>query len=282
MPLDFPVYHFFLFLLTFFVGACLGSFLNVVIIRIPQEKSILFPRSHCPTCKKNIPWYYLIPVLGYFFSRGFCFSCKTKISLEYPLVEFLCGVGTFLLFDHFIPILDFYNNSISIFNWIFFSQGLFLFYSGVALSLIDFRHRILPDKIVFTGIFFGLFVSIWNPHLNFLQSFLGGLVPFLGLFIFCKIYEYLRHQQGMGLGDLKYLAMIGTFLGMKGAFYTLFIASVLGSIAGILASFLQKKKKDVKETTSVLQTSLPFGPFLFLAGFILFLLSHSLHFSITL
>lgn len=277
MTLNVTQYHLILLTFTLLIGACIGSFLNVVVLRLPQKQSLLFPRSHCTSCKKTIPNLFLIPLFGFFLSQGRCHFCKNKISLQYPLVEFLAALGTYFIFRWFLPLMTFYGGQPTFYQWIGFLQGLFLFYTGIVLTFIDIKHRILPNSILLWGAILGIITGYLNPQMTFWQSLLGGMIPFFSLWIFCVLYQWVRKQEGMGFGDLKYLGMLGFFLGIKATFFTLFLASLLGAGTGICMGILSQfsKKKELQKKESFLQASLPFGPFLFLASFSLFLLLHS-------
>lgn len=250
----------------FFIGASIGSFLNLVIYRLPLKLSIVQPRSHCPLCKKNIPLYGLIPILGFFLLLGQCFYCKTKISWRYPLIEALCGSVTLILYVHFFNETKFidllFTKSIDVATLISFLTALWLFYTGVVLTAIDIKYRILPDVIIIPGSVVGLVLSALNPQIGFLKSLIGVAVGFGGLFLVTKLYEVVRKQQGMGFGDVKYLGFIGAVVGALGVFYTLFMASVVGSVIGIIYGVVTKKG---------LKASIPFGPFLAVSAFVVYL-----------
>ncbi len=254
------------FVFVLLIGACIGSFLNLVIYRVPLNLSIVYPRSHCQTCKKNIPILGLIPVLGFFFMYGKCYFCKAKISLIYPLVELFSSVFTLIIYIKFFNEITFlnliYSNWFNLKIFISFLTALWLFYTGVILSIVDLKHRILPDLITIPGIFFGIFLSCFNSKIGFFNSILGALVGFLGLFLFTKLYELIRKREAMGFGDVKYLAFIGAVVGPSGVFYTLLIASIIGSFIGIIYGFFTKKG---------LSTSIPFGPFLAVAALFVYI-----------
>ena len=249
---------------VFLVGACLGSFLNLAIYRIPLHLSVVFPRSHCPSCKKNIQNRGLIPILGFFLLKGKCFYCQNKISRQYPLVELFCAVGTLLLFQKFFHqdyFLELFLGKTFHFKILLpFLLSLWLFYTGILLSFIDIKHRILPDVVTIPGIFIGLILS--SGYQGFLNSFFGALLGFFGLFLFTKLYFLLRKKEGMGFGDVKYLGFLGAVVGPLGVLYTLFFASVLGSFVGIIYGLFTKKG---------LSESIPFGPFLSSSALFVFL-----------
>lgn len=246
MMLDLDIFNLIIGTFVFVIGACIGSFLNVCIYRIPLKISIVMPRSHCPHCQNTIPFLSLIPILGFFLNRGKCKYCKTKISFQYPLVEILTGMGTLFLFEHnpsFFPFL--------VSSW--------LFYTGIVLAAIDLKYRILPDIITIPGIFIGFLISIFNPDMGFSKSIIGIFFGLFCLLFISKVYEFFRKRDGMGMGDVKYLGFIAAVIGWDGALFTLFIASILGSFFGIGLGIYYKK---------YLSIAIPFGPFLALAALI--------------
>lgn len=249
----------------FLIGTAIGSFINMAAYRIPAELSIIKPRSYCNNCKTTLPFFALIPVLGYLFTKGKCFSCKVKIPIEYPLVELLCGAFFVFIWQYYDASFEFYANQSAFFKSQLFIEiltALWLFSTGVLLSIIDLKHRILPDVIVIPGILLNIVLSSFNHQIGFLESVIGALVGGLGLFLISKLYELIRKREGMGFGDVKYLAFLGAALGWRGVLFTIFLASVLGSVIGILALLVQRKN---------LHTPIPFGPFLATSGLIYFL-----------
>lgn len=234
------------FLLLVF-GACIGSFLNVCIFRIPENLSIVFPGSLCPFCKKPIPFYCNIPVLSYLFLKGRCLSCKTPISLRYPLVELLTGgltLGLFLKFG-FGPALFF---------WLAFV------YTLMVISFIDLDHQIIPDIISLPGILIFASSPLFIPEMSFFQVFLGILTGGGILYAIALIYFKLRGNQGMGGGDIKLLAMIGAATGVQGVLFTIFASSLMGTVAGILSMGLRTEWRQ--------GLRIPFGPFLSLGALV--------------
>lgn len=254
-------------LFVFMVGACIGSFLNLVIHRLPLHLSIIYPRSQCPSCHKNIPTFGLIPILSFFLLARKCFYCKSKISWQYPLIEFFCALTTSILYVKFFNETQFMNllfvRPFHFVSLLPFLTSLWLFYSGVVLSLIDFKYRILPDVITLPGIFIGFTLSALNPYIGFIQSFTGILIGFGGLFLVTKLYEIIRKREGMGFGDVKYLGFIGAVVGPTGVFYTLLLACILGSVVGIIYGIATKKG---------LAASIPFGPFLAISALCVYVL----------
>jgi leader peptidase (prepilin peptidase) / N-methyltransferase len=223
-----------------------GSFLNVCIIRLPKEESIITPGSHCPHCNKPIMFYDNIPLVSYFLLRGKCRHCNGPISIQYPLIEGITTFTSFLLFIKFGPSL----------NYLFY----FSFVAAlIVITVIDLYHQIIPDAISIPGIGVGLLGSLIVPYITFFNSLIGILVGGGSLFLVATLYQWLFKREGMGGGDVKLLAMIGGFLGWKAVILTILLSSFIGSIIGIAIVLL--KGKDFKY-------AIPFGPFLSLGAVI--------------
>jgi leader peptidase (prepilin peptidase)/N-methyltransferase len=227
-------------------GALMGSFLNVCILRLPQEESIITPGSHCPQCKKPIKFYDNIPLVSYLLLRGRCRYCHSPISIQYPLVEGITALSSLILFLKFGPTL----------SYLFY----FSFVSAlIVITLIDLYHQIIPDVISLPGIGVGILASLFIPQITLLNSLIGILLGGGSLFLVATIYQWLFKREGMGGGDVKLLAMIGAFLGWKAVILTILLGSLLGSISGII--IMVSKGKDFKY-------AIPFGPFLSLGAVI--------------
>jgi leader peptidase (prepilin peptidase)/N-methyltransferase len=227
--------------LCFVFGACIGSFLNVCIYRIPRNLSIVSPASACPACKKTLPLYANIPVVSFLFLRGRCLFCSHPISLQYPVVECLTGLlaaGACLAFGVTLEAL------------VWFAFGATL----VVVSGIDLAFRIIPDTISLPGIavfgFLAWLVLEMSPAAIGLGILSGGGI----LYAVALGYYLIRRTDGMGGGDIKLLAMIGAATGVTGVVFTLFAGSVLGTGVGI-ARMIRHRKPDG-------QMQIPFGPFL--------------------
>ncbi|MDP3478984.1 MAG: prepilin peptidase [Desulfoprunum sp.] len=222
-------------------GAIVGSFLNVVILRLPEPgASIVFPASHCPRCRHPLSWYENIPLLSYLFLRGRCSHCEARISFQYPLVELLMAMISSAVFFRFGLSLT--------------AVGLFLFSAALlVIIIIDFYHQIIPDVISLPGILLGFAFSFINSITSWQDSLIGLLAGGGILYAIALLYYVLRKQDGMGGGDIKLLAMIGAFLGWQSLPFVIFASSISGSIIGILTIAIQKKDSA---------TRIPFGPFL--------------------
>ncbi len=237
-------------------GALVGSFLNVCIYRLPREESIVRPASRCPRCQSPIRWYDNIPILSYLFLRGHCRYCKAPISYRYPLVELftaLFSVAVYLRFGLSPAYLAFFA----------FVCAL------LVASLIDLDFQIIPDEISLPGILVGLAFSPFNPLITPLEALLGALCGAGGLYLLAEFYYFVTKREGLGGGDLKLLALIGAFLGVKSILPVLLISSFVGAITGVLITLIRK----IKEARTF---AIPFGPFLSLGALIYLFFSNLL------
>ena len=230
----FPLY-------VFLLGACIGSFLNVCIYRLPQEGlSIVSPRSFCPQCRAPVRGYDNIPLVSYLLLRGKCRNCGAKISWRYPLVEALTGAFALAFYLKF-------GLTLAFFACFAFTAAL------VVITFIDLDHRIIPDVISLPGIAVGFGLSFFLPSPSWIESLIGLLAGGGSLYLVAIGYEALTKRDGMGGGDVKLLAMIGAWLGWKAVLFTLFFASLSGTLIGGGAMLLQKQGRHY---------AIPFGPFL--------------------
>ncbi len=244
---------------TLFVfGCCIGSFLNVVIFRLPLQRSIIYPRSRCLRCEKTINWFDNIPIFSWLFLKGECRFCKNKISLQYPLIELLTGI---------LFVCNFYSTP-TLFNTVpaefLFIMGCILSSIFILLSVFDYKYFWLPSLITVSGIFLGLinalivdfFIDLSN--FTFLKySLLGsvfGYLIFQSISFFGKI---IFNKPVLGNGDSKLIAMIGAWLGVEGMLITIYLAFYIAGlfvICGLILNKLDRKQK------------IPFGVFLALSG----------------
>ncbi len=230
---------------AFCFGAVIGSFLNVVILRLPNEdESVIFPASHCTNCMAALHWYENIPIISFLLLRGKCSHCQTRISFQYPVVEFCTGLLAAALLYTFGP-------SVSAAGYFLFSASL------VVIIWIDIHHQMIPDLISLSGIVLGLLFSFFTPMVTWQDSLIGILAGGGILYAIAFGYYLWRKVDGMGGGDIKLLAMIGAFLGWQSLPFVIFASSVSGTLVGLLAMIQQKKGG---------QTRIPFGPFLSLAA----------------
>jgi len=234
------------YVVSIIFGAIVGSFLNVCIIRLPKEESIVWPGSHCPHCKVPIEFYDNIPLISYILLKGRCRHCHRHISFQYPLIEGITALSSLILIMKFGPSL----------SYLFY----FLFVAAlIVITVIDLYHQIIPDVISLPGIGVGLGASLIIPQNTFFNSLVGILLGGGSLFLVATLYQWLFKREGMGGGDVKLLAMIGAFLGWKAVILTILLGSLIGSITGIIIMVL--KGKDFKY-------AIPFGPFLSLGAVI--------------
>lgn len=262
---DFSLESFFLLAAFFALGAIIGSFLNVVIHRLPLEESIVFPNSHCPRCNSKIRFYDNLPIISWLLLKGRCRACASAISFRYPLVEIVTGTVFALFFAH-------HGLNLLLPFDCFFGAAL------VALVFIDAEHMILPNAITYPGFVLALaarwLVPSLAPRLWFddLQvaplaalaaplwiksltgAFLGALVGGGFLWLVGFLWKRLRGVDAMGLGDVKMMLMVGAYLGWRLTILNIFLAALTGAVAGIILI----KAKGVKDY----QTQIPFGIFL--------------------
>jgi leader peptidase (prepilin peptidase)/N-methyltransferase len=224
-----------MFFLFFIFGLVLGSFANVLIYRIPLGLSIIFPNSFCPNCKAPIKWYDNIPILSYIFLSGRCRSCKAKISIIYPVVEFLCGSICVLLYFKF---------GLSFSFFIFLN----LFFVLLVISFIDIKTTEVPDVLSYYLIISGFVLSFLNPILGFeiplriMNSFIGGLIGFCFLVLIEILGRKIFKKPAIGGGDVKIFCALGTYLGVNSIFRIMFFACVI-ALAYVLILGLIKKEK---------------------------------------
>ena len=242
-------------LIAFIFGSMIGSFLNVCILRLPKEESIVFPPSHCAGCQKAIAPYDNIPVLSYFILGGKCRNCKVKFSWQYPLIEALTG-ALFVLFLHTFGLTP------KGFLYLYLCLGL------LAQTVIDMRYRIIPDEITLPAIVIGLAVSGVFPDIHGQTTHWGGFLASLkglllgGGFLYAvgTIAEWILKKEAMGGGDVKLLAAIGAALGWRAVLWTVFVSALVGSVVGITEKYVLRKGDGY----------VPYGPFLAFGAFLYF------------
>jgi len=220
-------------------GLAIGSFLNVVIARLPAGRSLVRPRSTCPGCSALLKWYDNIPVLSFLVLRGRCRTCGMTISWRYPIVEMVTAVVLVIAYVALGPTAD-------------FAVAVVLLPALIAITGIDLQHQLIPDAITLPGILVGLLLNLATGRMSWVESVIG---IFLGGGLFFLII--LVSRGGMGGGDLKLGAMLGAFLGWKALLFGLFVAIVLGGAIG--AAFLATGVRGRKDP-------IPFGPFLAAGG----------------
>lgn len=245
-------------LFLFIIGAAIGSFLNVVVYRLPRQLSLVSPRSHCTACKAPVPLFGLVPVLGYAFVGGRCQTCHAKVSAQYPAVEALCGAATLALFCFHVTF------SPDMFQPVFFIElalSLWLLYVGLTLALIDLQTHRLPNEITLPGIFISFALALVAPSVGLRAALFGLALACLLSSIIILFFRWFSKSKSLGMGDVKYFLLAGIALGPKGfvvcGLIAAFLATVyslvlkrhsvpfapciaLGSLAGRLILFLAK------------------------------------------
>ena len=220
-------------------GLAVGSFLNVCIYRLPRRESIVTPPSRCPACGRLVRWYDNVPVIGYLLLRGRCRDCGERISVRYVIVELAVAMLFVLHYQEvgWQPLL---------LSRLVFASLL------VVLFAIDLEHHVLPNAITLPGILVGLSFSVIGPP-GWTAALIGAVAGGGVLFLIAETYYRVRGEEGLGMGDVKMLAMIGAFLGWQHMLLTLILASVLGSLVGV--ALLVTGRGGLKY-------ALPFGTFL--------------------
>ncbi len=257
-----------------FVGLCVGSFLNVVIYRLPimmerewREQSaellelspsesgldteseafnLCIPNSKCPSCKTSIKAWQNLPVLSYLILGGRCAKCKAAISIRYPLVEFLTAALSVLIAWYFGFGLQ------TLF-------GLILLWGLISLSLIDLDHKLLPDDITLPLLWLGLFASLFNVFIDSQNAIIGAIVGYLSLWSVYMAFKLITGKEGMGFGDFKLLAVFGAWFGWKVLPVIILLSSAIGALVGISMILFYKRGREVP---------IPFGPYLAGAGLV--------------
>ena len=242
------------YFIVFILGSIWGSFSNVCIHRLPNNKGVAKGRSYCPSCKKPIRWYDNIPIFSYVLLKAKCRDCSVKINIKYLLVELICALS-FVWF--------FYLFGLSLTTLLFFILSIFF----VIIFFIDLKHFIIPNELTFPLMAIGLLKS-FDPNLNqylfpnFLNSLIGGVAGYIIIWMIIFIYKRLRNKEGMGLGDAKLLSAIGFWFGWISIPFILFFSSFIALVLAI-PSLINKSKN--------LSSQIPFGPYLIL-GCVLYLL----------
>ncbi|GAB4222616.1 MAG: A24 family peptidase [Francisella sp.] len=264
-----------IFVFIFLFGATIGSFLNVVIYRVPnkmfaEEKSYaqeilgiqkpdsipnfsLLAPSKCPKCHNKLKYRHNIPILGWFLLKGKCFFCKEKISFEYPFIEFI----TAILF-----VAIFYKFGLNIQSFAL----LILVSFFIPLFFIDVKYQILPDNLTLPLLWIGIIINYYNVFTSLEQSVWGAILGYISLWTFFWIYKILMKKEGFGYGDFKLLAAIGSWFGYKMLWYTIFISCIFGIIIAIVVNVFHKRTNII-----------PFGPAIIFATFFYLLTKDSLY-----
>ncbi len=256
-------YKIFFSCISLLFGLVFGSFLNVVIYRLPKNKSVLIPRSFCPKCERNISWHENIPIYSWIKLKGKCSKCEKAISIKYPLTEFATGILFFLSFNAIPNNTYFENFSIPLlFSWI-------LILVLLSLSIIDYEFLWIPNSIIIIGFIFGLGASIFlaihndqNIMINIFESLISSILGFLIIFLIMQFGAYIFKKPAMGLGDAKLASMIGFWIGFPGVIISIWSSFIIAGLFIILGFASKKIRKG---------QLIPFGPFLSLTGFLIWL-----------
>lgn len=252
-----------------FLGLMVGSFLNVVIYRLPLimesrwrqgcyellemegEKneaplSLAFPNSHCPICSAPIKPWQNIPVISYIALKGKCASCAAPIAKRYPILEFVSGIMTMLLGFYFqVPVALL---GVMLFTW-----------ALIALTMIDIDHQLLPDDITLPLLWMGLLFNVFEVYVPLADAVLGAAIGYLVLWSVFWLFKLVTGKEGMGYGDFKLLAALGAWMGWQALPLIILLSSLVGAALGIFMIVSRGRSKD---------TPMPFGPYLAMAGWI--------------
>lgn len=260
------------------VGLLVGSFLNVVIHRLPimmerewkkecqqilqidheevskgdvaEEKfNLAYPGSHCPSCNKAIKPWQNIPVLSYLLLKGHCANCKTSIPIRYPLIEIVTGILSLIIAWRLGPSAQ-------------TLAALLLTWSLIGLTMIDADHKLLPDQITLPLLWLGLLINSFELFVPLHDALWGAIAGYLSLWTVYWLFKLLTGKEGMGYGDFKLLAAIGAWIGWQGLPVVILLSSLVGAVIGSILLVINKQGRN---------TTIPFGPYLAIAGWIAFL-----------
>ncbi|MEM7193771.1 MAG: A24 family peptidase [Pseudomonadota bacterium] len=262
-----------LYILLFVLGACIGSFLNVVVLRLPKRlqfqweshcrdyfvgeageyselpeepPDLVTTPSHCPQCKSKIKPWHNVPILGYLFLRGKCANCSQRISPRYPVVELATGLFT-------VHAAFFFPVSLQLI------AALILIWTLITLSLIDADCQLLPDDLTIPLLWMGLFVNLWSTFTSIHSAVIGAIVGYLSLWILFQVHFRITGKQGMGYGDFKLLAAIGAWLGWQSLPLVALLASLAGTLFALGLILTRRQSREIP---------ISFGPFLALGAWI--------------
>ncbi len=273
------------YLFAIVLGLIIGSFLNVVIYRLPkmlihdwsqdcvnflgeQDKdfsykktaldtpfNLAYPPSTCPHCQHRISAIENIPIISYLFLKGRCHKCKTAISLRYPLFELLTGIITFMVVWQFGL------------SWQTFF-ALLLSWNLIALSGIDFDHQYLPDSLTLPFLWLGLLLNSFNLYVDLHSAVIGAIAGYLSLWLVFHIFKFITKKEGMGYGDFKLLALFGAWFGWQSLAAIILLSSIAGAFIGIGLIVFKNQSLSKK---------IPFGPYLAIAGWIFLLFGDAIN-----
>lgn len=266
---------------VFFVfGACVGSFYNVIVYRMPRGISLINPPSHCPLCKKHIPIYLNLPIIGWIILRGKTACCHQPLNIIYPIGESLCGLlGALALFaavaaNYGTVVPELFSAPVMLPEvW---ADALAMFWLLLAIypvCAVDFKYKLIPDSMSIGGIVAGLLISLIPGGITPLQSLIGAVAAGGGLYLLGVVASKVFKKDAMGFGDVKLLAGYGALMGWQSAAMILVIAAVMGIIVMIPYAKIQEKvaeKASVDDSVDA-PGQIPFGPFLAIAAPVIYL-----------
>lgn len=252
-----------------FMGLIVGSFLNVVIYRLPimmesqwrkdccallevEEKqatetiNLAVPNSHCPSCGQAIKAWQNIPVFSYLILGGKCHNCRTSISIRYPIIELVSGLMTLALMMYF-------DASLALLGAMLFTWAL------ITLTMIDIDQQLLPDDITLPLLWLGLILNVGETYVSLGDAVIGAAAGYLSLWSVFWLFKLLTGKDGMGYGDFKLLAALGAWMGWQAIPLIILLSSVVGTVVGLSLMILKRRGKDIP---------MPFGPYLAMAGWI--------------
>ncbi len=242
----------FLPIIIFVFGLIIGSFLNVVILRLNTGRSVVSGRSKCAVCSTTLRWYELIPVFSFLGLRGKCRSCKSQISFQYPFVELITGVLFVILYTRI-----FLQQGLDLYSWVAFLFSIIVAALLIVVTIYDLRHKIIPDKIVYPFIVLSFVSIVWKvatiPSFSFLNALLAGFLlaaPFFFLWFFSK-------GRLMGFGDVKLALGVGWLVGIAGSISVFLLSFWLGAIIGLLLLGVSRSYG--------MKSEIPFAPFMIVA-----------------
>ena len=243
-----------IFVFFFILGSIWGSFCNVCIFRLPEDKGVVIDRSFCPKCKKIIKWYDNIPLISFLFLKRKCRNCDYIINIQYFIVELLTAISFCLIY---------YIYGLSVTTLLFIVLSIFF----VIIFFIDLKHFIIPNELTFPLMFIG-FVKSFYPNLdtvifpNFINSLIGGTLGYIIIWTIIFLYKKIKNKEGMGLGDAKLLSAIGFWVGWVSVPLIIIFSSLI-ALAFVSPTLINRTKN--------LSTQIPFGPYLII-GTIIFII----------
>ena len=250
-----------IFAFFFILGSIWGSFSNVCIFRLPQDKGVVLDRSFCPKCKKIIKWYDNIPLISFLFLKRKCRNCDYKINLQYFIVELLTAINFCLIY---------YIYGLSVTTLLFIVLSIIF----VIIFFIDLKHFIIPNELTFTLMFIG-FVKSFYPKLdteifpNVINSLIGGVLGYTVIWTIIFLYKKIKNKEGMGLGDAKLLSAIGFWFGWVSVPLIIFFSSLI-ALVYVSPTLINKTKN--------LSTQIPFGPYLVIGTIVYIIFGNQIKF----